>query len=74
MVNETVAEALCNDFLQRFQLGVDEFNNFAGLDVDEVIVMRLWRRFIARAPVTKIVAVQYARFFEQADSPIYGGD
>ena len=42
MVNETVAEAFCNDFLQCFQLGVDEFNDFAGFYVDEVIMMRLW--------------------------------
>ena len=34
MVNETVAEALCNDFLQRFQFGIDEFDNFAGFDVN----------------------------------------
>ena len=34
MVNETVAEAFCNNFLQRFKLGVDKFDNFAGFNVN----------------------------------------
>ena len=36
--------------------------------------MRLGRCFIARAAIAKIMPVQYARFFKQANRPIYGGN
>src|SRR3546814_18697793 len=39
-----------------------------------MVVMRLRRRFIARAAVAEIVAVEDARLFEPADGAIDGGD
>src|SRR3546814_7793500 len=42
--------------------------------INQMVVMRLRRRFIARAAVAEIVAVEDARLFEQADGAIDGGD
>ena len=39
MVDEAKAELLGDPFLQRFELIVDELDDVAGLDVDQMVVM-----------------------------------
>src|SRR5207302_5188748 len=55
MVDEAVAELLGDPFLQRFELIIDELDDVAGLDVDQVIVMAFRSRFVTRAPVAELV-------------------
>src|SRR3546814_2096496 len=74
VIDEAVAEPFGDDLLQRLELRIDEFDDLAGLDVDQMVVMRLGRRFVARAAVAEIVAVEDARFLEQADGAIDGSD
>ena len=70
MVDETISQLLGDLLLQGLDLGIDELDHLAGLDVDEVVMVRFGHRFIARATVTEIVAVEYAGFLEQADSAV----
>ena len=74
MVDQPVSQPFCDDFLQRLQLRVDEFDHIAGFDIDQMIVMRLGRGFVPGAPVAEIVPVEDACLFEQADGAVYGGD
>ena len=60
--------------LQLLQLLVDELDDVAGLDVDQMVVMGLGRRFVAGAAVAEIVPLEDARFLEQADGAVDGGD
>src|SRR3546814_10092683 len=60
--------------LQRLELGIDEFDHLARFDVDQMVVMRLGRGFVARAAVAEIVAVEDARFFEQPHGAVNGRD
>ena len=48
MIDQPETELLCDLPLQRFQLGVDEFDDLAGLHVDQVIVMGLAGCFVTR--------------------------
>jgi len=60
--------------LQRVELGIDEFDHFAALDVDQMIVVRLRGGLVARAAVAEFVALEDSRFLEQAHRPVDGGD
>ena len=81
LLRETVAglapqtyEALGGRARELFELGVDEFDDLAGLDVDQMVMMRLGRGLVARAAIAEIVAVENAGFFEQADRAVYRCD
>ena len=45
MIDEAEAELLGDLALEQLKLGVDELDHSAGLDIDEVIVMRFGCRF-----------------------------
>ena len=74
MVDQAEAELLGDPLLQRLQLVVDELDDVAGLDVDQMVVMAFRRGLVARAAVAEIVALEDARFLEQADGAVDGGD
>lgn len=74
MIDEAETELLRDLALQGFQLLIDEFNHPAGFDIDQVIVMTVVRSFIARAAIAEIMALQDARFLEQAHGPVNRGD
>ena len=74
MVDEAEAELLGDPLLKHLELLVDELDDLAGFDVDQMIVMRVRRRFVARAAVAELVALEDAGFLEQADRPVDGGD
>src|SRR3546814_13340498 len=73
VVDEPVSEPLGDHLLQRFEFGIDEFDDLARLDVDQMVVMLLGCRLIARAAVAEIVAVENPRLFEQAYDAVNGG-
>ena len=74
MIDQAEAELGGDAPLQLLQLLVDELDDVAGLDVDQVVVMGLGRRFVAGAAVAEIVALEDARFLEQAHGAVDGGD
>ena len=74
MINEPKAQFFSDLALELFQLFIDKFDNLAGLDIDQMIMMLIGSRFVSRAPIAKIMALENAGLFEQADCPIDGGD
>ncbi len=60
VIDQPIAELLGNLPLQCLQLGIDEFDDLAGFDVDQVVVVRFGRGFIARAAIAEIVPVEDA--------------
>ncbi len=47
VIDEAEAELFGNSPLQRFQLLVDEFDDAPGLDIDQMVVVRVGRGFVA---------------------------
>src|SRR3569623_3363856 len=74
VVDETDAALLGDRLLQLLQFGVDKLDHLAGLDVDQMIVMRFRRGLVARAAIAEIVAVEDAGLLEQPDGAIDRGD
>src|SRR6202012_2255127 len=74
VIDETETQTLGDLFLQRFEFGIDEFDHAAGLDIDQMVVMRFGRRLVPRPAVAEVVAVEDAGLFEQPDGAIDGGD
>jgi hypothetical protein len=70
VIDEAIAQLFGYLLLQSFKLWIDEFDDLAGLNVDEMIVMRLGSGFITRAAVSEIMPVENAGFFEQADRAV----
>src|SRR5690554_1001235 len=74
MIDQLVTELARYFFLQALDLLVHEFDDFARLRVDQVIVMLIARCFVARAPVAKLVAFQNTGFLEGFDGAIDRGN
>src|SRR5262249_5004027 len=74
VIDEAEAEFLRDLLLKLLVLGVDEFDDLAGLDVDQMVVMRLGRGLVARAAVAEIVAVEDACFLEQPHGAVHRRD
>src|SRR3954447_18337623 len=70
MIDEAEAKALGDALLKRLQLVVDELDDPAGLDVDQMVVVRLRRGFVTRAPIAELVALEDPGLLEQADRTI----
>jgi len=64
MIDQSVTELLGDPFLKDFQLVVDELDDVAGLDVDQMVVVGFRRGFIAGPAVTEFVPLQDARFLK----------
>jgi hypothetical protein len=74
VIDESIAEAFGDLLLQGFDPLVAELDHFAGVDIDQVIMMFIGSGFVARAAVAKIMAFENASLFEQPDSAIDGGN
>jgi hypothetical protein len=74
MIDETESEPLGDLALQRFEFGVDEFDNLAGFDVDHVVVVGFRRCFVAGAAISEIMPFEDTSLFEQADGAVDRGD
>ena len=51
MIDEAEAQAFGDLLLQSLKFWIDEFNDFAGLDIDKVIMMGFGRGFVTRSSV-----------------------
>ena len=74
MIDEAEAELRGDPPLQLLQLLVDELDDIAGLDVDQMVVMGLGGRLVAGPAVAEIVPLQDAGLLEQAHGAVDGRD
>ncbi len=74
MINQPIAQLLGNLALECFQLRIDEFDDFAGFNINQMIVMSLWRCFVASAAIAEIVALKDPRLLKQPHCTIDGSD
>lgn len=74
MINEPKTELFSDLPLQGFKFRIDKLDHTPRLHVNQVIMMRFRRRFIPRTPVPKIMTIQYASFFKQADGAVHCGN
>src|SRR3546814_20586560 len=65
VIDEAEAQPLGDLLLELLKLGIDEFEHLAGLDVDQVIVVRFGRGLVARTAVAEIMAIEDAGLPEQ---------
>ena len=74
VIDEAIAELGGDLLLQRFDFRIDELDHLARLDIDQMIVMRFGRRFVACAPIAEVVPVEDAGLFEQTHGAVDRGD
>ena len=74
VIDEAEAKLFRDLLLQRLELLVDELDDLAGFDVDQVIVVRLRAGLVTGAAIAEVVAVQDAGLFEQAHRAIHRRD
>ena len=72
MTAQLIAQLLGDFLLQGFDLGIDKFDDFARVHVDQVVVMVARRIFVARAPVAKFQLVQNIGLFKQFHGAVDG--
>src|SRR4051812_2778473 len=72
MVDEAEAELFGDALLERLELVVGELDDVSGLDVDQMIVVGLRRRFVARAAVAEFVPFEDPGLLEQPDRAVDG--
>lgn len=74
VVNQTKTELFRDLLLQQFQFRIDKFNDIAGFNVNQMVMMGFGCGLIAGAAITKIMAFQYASILEQTNRAIDGGN
>ncbi len=74
MVDQAVAEPVGDPPLQLFELLVGEFDDLAGLDIDQMVMMRFGGGFVARSAVAKFVPFKDSSLLEQSYRAIDGGN
>src|SRR3546814_4073766 len=74
VIDEAEAQPLGDLLLELLKLGIDEFEHLAGLDVDQVIVVRFGRGLVARMAVAEIMAIEDAGLLEQPHRAVDGRD
>ena len=70
MVDQAESEPLGDSLLQFLELVVDELDDLAGLDVDQMVMVRFGRGLVARAAVAELVALEDSRLLEQPHRPV----
>src|ERR1043165_6490883 len=68
------AELLGDPALELLEILVDELDDVAGLDVDQMVVMGLAGGFVAGAAIAEIVPLEDSGLLEQADGAVDCGD
>src|SRR5690242_4164776 len=74
VIDEAEAELLGDPLLEHLELIVDELDDVAGLDVDQMVVVGFGGSLVTRAAIAELVPLQDSRLLEQADSTIDGRD
>src|SRR4051812_40297089 len=70
MVDQAEAQFLGDALLQQFEIVIDELDDVAGLDVDQMVVVGFGRGLVARSPVAEFMALEDSRFLEQPNRPV----
>ncbi len=68
------AQPSSNGLHEFIVLGVLKFDNLPGFDINQVIVMRFFTRFITRSAATKVATFKDAVLLEEADGAVDRGD
>src|SRR5438309_4719070 len=74
MVDEAKPELLGDPLLQGLEIIVDELDDIACLDIDQMVVMAFRRRLVTRASVAELVPFEDACLFEQPNGPVDSRD
>ena len=74
VVDQAITELGSNLLLQGFNFRIDEFHDFAGFHVDQMIMMGFRRGFVTGTAIAKIMAIENARLFEKPDGTIDRGN
>lgn len=74
MSHKIIAKAFCDGLRQGFMRLIAEFNDMAGFNINQMMMMAAIRQIIPRPPTTKIAPFQNAAFFKQAHRAIDRGD
>ena len=74
VIDEAIAELFGDPPLEHLELLVDEFDDLAGLDVDQMVVMRFLRGFVTRATVAEFMTLENSGVLEQAHGAVDRGD
>src|SRR6185295_73326 len=73
VIDEVETQFFSDAPLQTFDVFIDKFNDAAGRQIDQMIMM-IADLFVARAPIAKIMALQDAGVLEQLDGTIDRSD
>jgi len=74
MADQPIAKLACDFFLQPLNLGIPEFNDNAGFDIDEVVMMLFRGPFVAGMAVTELTPLQNALGLQAFDCAVYCGE
>src|SRR5688500_18189055 len=74
VVDQLVAELAGDSLLDGLDLLAAELDHMPGAQVDQMVVVLTGQRFVARAPVAKIVALDHARILEELYRAVDGRD
>ena len=72
--DQVEAEPLGNRLHQPLVFGVLKLDDLAGIDVDQVIVVAVFGRFVARAAAAEVAPFEDALLLQQTHRPVDGGD
>src|SRR3954465_5734602 len=70
VIDEAEAEPFGDALLQRLELVVDELDDVAALNVDQMVMVRFRRLVVARAAVAELVPLGDSGFLEQANGAV----
>jgi len=71
VVHEAKAQPVGNFCLERFQHSIMKLDDITCLDIDQMIMMLVWRRLIPGSAVAEIMPLKNACFFEQTNGAVY---
>ncbi len=74
VIHKLIAQFPRYSFLKQFNLFITKFDDLAGMQVDQVIMMFFRYLFVARPPISEIVTFQNTGIFEQSDRPVNRGN
>lgn len=70
MIDEAVAQSLCNRLLKLFDFWIDEFNDLTIGHIDQMIVMRIGTRLVTRFAASEIMPVDQSHLLKDVDRAI----
>jgi hypothetical protein len=74
MVDEAEAKPLGDPLLEQLQFLIDEFDDVASFDVDQMVVVGFRCGLVARASVAELVPLEDSRFLKQTYGPVHRRD